>query len=96
MSNRITIKMLEARVKQLNNTLGYPTEQWKPYKIDGRLSSNPKHYYIGTAYGGYRLEQIATTGGGAHDISPRGTKRAIWDYVTAMIIGAEEAKGFNG
>ena len=93
MSNRITIGMLESRVNHLNQALGYPTEQWKPYKIDGRLSSNPHHYYIGQAYGGYKLQQIANTRGGAHDISPCGTKREIWAHVTAMIMGVEEASG---
>ncbi len=96
MSNRITIKMLEARVNQLNNWLGYPTEHWKPYRVDGNLVANPNHYYIGMAYGGYRLEQLCNEGGGARDISPRGTKRETWDYVTAMIAGIEELEKSAG
>ena len=90
MSNRITIKMLKARVNQLNNCLGYPTEPWKPYLVNNRLVGNIDYFYIGQAYGGYRLEQICTEGGGARDISPRGTKREVWDYVTAMIAGVKE------
>ena len=88
--DRITNKMLDARVNSLNNILGYPTERWKPYRVDGRWVANSNHYYVGKAYGGYRLEQLCTDGGGALDISPRGTKREIWDYTTAMIKGIEE------
>jgi hypothetical protein len=88
MQDRITMKMLEARVNILNTTLGCPTEYWTPCKVDGKWICNPLHFYIGQAYGGYRLEQLSNKGGGAHDISPRGTKREVWTYVTAMIQGA--------
>ena len=77
MQDRITMKMLEARVNTLNTALGCPTEYWTPCKVDGKWICNPLHFYIGQAYGG-----------GAHDISPRGTKREVWTYVTAMIQGA--------
>ena len=95
MTNRITEKMLDARVNQLNVTLGYPTEYCTPSKIDGKLVCNPNHYCIGQAYGGYRLEQLVGQGGGARDISPRGTKREIWDYTTAMIAEAEQALNYS-
>ena len=111
MTNRITEKMLDARVNQLNVTLGYPTEYCTPSKIDGKLVCNPNHYCIGQAYGGYRLEQLVGQGGGARDISPQriglimplrfselvccGTKREIWDYTTAMIAGAEQALNYS-
>ena len=90
--DRISEKRLECRVNLLNNMLGYPTEYWKPYKVDGVHACNPNHYYIGKAYGGYRLEQICNLGGGARDISPRGTKREVWDYIGGMIKGIEECK----
>ncbi len=89
MSNQITLKMLQVRVNELNNVLNQPTE----YSKFGHPICNPGHYYIGQAYGRYRLEQLANVGGGARDISPSGTKREIWDYATAMIKGVEAAQG---
>ena len=88
MQDRITMKMLDEGVNALNTKLGYPTEYWQDYKIDGKWISNPGHFYIGQAYGGYRLEQLTNKGCSAYDISPRGTKREVWTYVTAMTKGA--------
>ena len=85
-----TMKQLEARVNTLNVVLGYPTEHYKPYKVRGRWIANPNHYYIGQAYGGYRLEQITSESGAARDVSPRGTKSEVWFYVHAMLEGISE------
>ena len=93
MSNQITLGMLEARVTMLNNALDQPTEYWD--KVSARPCHNVGHYYIGRAYGGYRLEQISSGTGAARDISPRGTKRETWDYVTAMIAGVEAAQNIH-
>jgi hypothetical protein len=90
-----TMKQLEARVNTLNSVLGYPTEYWKPHKITFNKNdevrkiwlTNPNHYYIGQAYGGYRLEQIVSESGAARDVSPIGTKSEIWFYVHAMLEG---------
>ena len=84
MQDRITMKMLAEGVNALNTKLGYPTE----YSKAGHPICKSGHFYIGQAYGGYRLEQLTNKGGGARDISPRGTKREVWAYVTAMIKGA--------
>jgi hypothetical protein len=94
MSNQTTIKMLESRVNMLNGALNQPTEYWD--KSSARPCHNVGHYYVGQAYGAYRLEQIASGTGAARDISPSGTKREIWDYVTAMIAGVEAAQDTNG
>jgi len=87
---RITNKMLNGKVDLLNKLLGQPTETYSK-KANGQWVSNPKVFYIGAAYGGYRLERICNEGGGASDISPRGTKREVYDYVSAFIQGVEEA-----
>jgi len=55
---------------------------------DGRLIANAGTYYIGGAYGGYRLERMAESGG-ASDISPRLSKRELADWINAYIDGIE-------
>lgn len=86
---RVTKEMLQRRVALLNKTTGaalYPhmTER----DSDGRLIANAGTYYIGGAYGGYRLERMSE-GGGASDISPRLSKPALYDWINAYIDGIE-------
>lgn len=85
----ITKKMLKRKVDLLNKLLGQPTETYSK-KASGQWAPNPKVFYIGAAYGGYRLERMCNSGSGASDISPRGTKREVYDYVSAFIQGVEE------
>ncbi len=86
---RITRKMLNGKVDLLNKLLGQPTESYSK-KENGEWAPNPRVFYIGGAYGGYRLERMCNSGSGASDISPRGTKREVYDYVKAFIQGVEE------
>ena len=59
--NRITIKLLEAKVDYLNRLTGSPSAS---YTRDGdEFRSNPGHYQIGQAYGGVELERIFNEGG---------------------------------
>ena len=79
---RITIDRLHQRLDLLNSTLGLPLE---PHTfINGQYQANPS-YSIGQAYGGYRLER----NGGSVDVSRRGTKREIWEFIGAMLDGIE-------
>ena len=48
-------------------------------------------YILGAAYGGYRLEK-ETPGGGCKDISPRGTKTEVYNWMNAYIKGIEAVK----
>jgi hypothetical protein len=86
---RITNKMLNGKVDLLNKLLGQSTESYSK-KANGEWAPNPRVFYIGAAYGGYRLERMCNSGSGASDISPRGTKREVYDYVSAFIQGVEE------
>jgi len=91
MTQRITKKTLQSRIDLLNETLGYNIEAWTKC-ANGRYRANPNTYVLGCAYGGYRLEQICNDGGGARDISPRGTARETYDFINAFIAGVNTAK----
>ena len=97
MTQRIKQSDLEKRVEHLNQMLGLPNDTYKRdsdgnYVRDERgLVANPNVFYIGMAYGGYRLEQMCE-GGGARDVSFRGTKQEIWDFIGAYMQGIKVGK----
>jgi hypothetical protein len=66
MTNRITIKHLEAKARTLNSMTNSPVESYRT--VDGKLTANVGNYHISRAYGGYCLHRMATEGGGAHDV----------------------------
>ena len=74
---RVSMGRLKKLVEELNTIKGYAV---KPYDIDfnGEFTANVGTYYIGQAYGGYRLEQICNTSGGARDVGMRGTKKEVY------------------
>ena len=99
MTKRITTQILENAVIELNKMLGQPTtpyaenDQGKAIRNEsGGLVPNAGTFYIGGAYGGYRLERMCK-GGGAMDISDRGTKRDVLDTINAIKTGIRLAKG---
>ena len=85
----INITMLERRVALINDMLGVSQEPYASERDEsGRLIANTGTHYIDSSNGGYRLESMCK-GGGARDISPRLTKRALADWVNAYISGIE-------
>lgn len=85
MSNRTTIKQLEAKVARLNSALGQPQE---PYKkgTDGKYRAQVGCYTIDQSYSSYALERIVTEGGGVTRITyGRHTKRELADILDAML-----------
>ena len=85
----VTIAMLERRVALINDMLGVPQEPYASERDEsGRLISNAGSHYIESSNGGYRLEAMCK-GGGARDVSPRLTRRALADWVNAYINGIE-------
>jgi len=83
------IKDLEYRVNYLNKITKNRVEKYLPYKIDNKLVSNKGHYYISQYNGNYGIEQIANTSGGCTDVSYRGTKKEIYNWLNAFIKGIE-------
>jgi len=61
MAQRITRAFLETQVENLNRLMKTPT---KPYSnVDGVHKANPGNYHIDSAYDGYQLVQMCTSGG---------------------------------
>jgi len=91
MTNRITKKHLEYRVKLLNELFGQRTEAWTKC-LDGKYRANPGTFVLDCAYGGYRLSRICNEGGGEHDLTARGTARETYYAIGAYINGAQAMK----
>ena len=83
------IKDLEIRVNYLNKITKNRVEKYLPYKINGKLVSNIGHYYISKYNGNYGIEQIMSTSGSCTDVSYRGTKKEIYNWLNAFIKGIE-------
>jgi len=83
---RITKDRLQKRLDLLNGVLGVPLKPF--YFEDGKYRVNKETYCLGWAYGGVRLERA----GGSVDVSPRGTKRDVWNYIGAMLDGIDAAR----
>jgi hypothetical protein len=92
--NRITKAMLTSRLDALNDALDLPREPYAAAERDanGYLQSNAGTFVLDWAYGGVRLSRM-TAGGGERDISPRGTTRECYAYVSAMLTGIALVKG---
>ena len=71
---RITKQDLEHQIKVLNGHFGI--RDWS-YNTAG-------HFHIEYAYGDCRLVRVVNEGGGARDISKRGTKREIYEKLYAI------------
>jgi len=84
---RITKAILDARVRGLNERTGNPLEPYKLNENTGRYEAQIGCFYVGGAYGGFRLEQIVNEGGGSRDISLRGTRRDVFTFIGAMLTG---------
>ena len=90
--NRIKNSDLEQACTVLNNMTGNPTEPWT--RTDGRNVANVGNYHLAGAYGGWKLVQMMTTGGGIRDIFRRGyrTKRELYDLIYAYMDGIDGQK----
>ena len=83
------IEDLELRVSYLNKLTKNRIERYLPYKIDSKLISNKGHYYISQYNSSYGVEQIVNTMGGCTDVSYRGSKKEIYNWLNAYIKGIE-------
>tara|TARA_R110000803_G_scaffold138778_1_gene205545 strand:+ start:1089 stop:1367 length:279 start_codon:yes stop_codon:yes gene_type:complete len=91
----MTKNKLQHAINELNNALGNYLECYQPRKSNKEpVKANGGTYYYCGASGGYRLEQMCE-GGGARDISNRGTKREVFDYVQAMLKGISATKDLS-
>lgn len=92
MTDRATIKQLEAFCDRINIATGSPEA---PYARDaqGKLTACVGNYHISQAYGGVSLQRMCNEHGGV--TSPLGlghvTKRELRDQLRAFIAGLETA-----
>ena len=91
--NRITEKMLQARIDYLNEITGNPAA---PYIKDenGRYKAQIGNYHLSHAYGGVCVHQISNEGGGVREplFSGYGTKRGCFEALCSFISGYEACK----
>jgi hypothetical protein len=94
MSNRITDKMLERRIAELNQLTGQAPAPYHK-NADGTMRANIGTYYLDQAYGGVNLAQMVTDGGGITCPLGIGTrpKRELYGQLEAMLTGIKLAKG---
>jgi len=95
---RITEKMINARVEQLNAMRGLPNELYQPrVNPKDNLVANAGVAYLQGAYGGYRIE-VMCKGGGSRDLlnSGFGTKREVFNTLVAYMDGYDSAKNDQG
>ena len=91
---RITEKMIDAKLKTLNLLTGASVEPYKNYRdSEGHIIQNKGHYYLQGCYGAFKIEQMAEKG--SNDITPLGTKREVYNQVKAMIEGIYAYKEMN-
>lgn len=84
---RVTIKTLRQMIDNLNESLGLPKQVWTP-RPDGKGSvAHVGCYVLDCAYGGYRLCQIVSEGGGERDITGRCGARETADLIRAYSAG---------
>lgn len=91
--NRITEKMLQARIDYLNKITGNPAA---PYAKDetGKMKAQIGNYHLSHAYGGVCVHQMSNEHGGASTpiISYHAPKRECFDALCAFISGYETCK----
>ena len=91
MTNRITVKLLKAKIDTLNDLLGFARE---PYArdADGKLGASIGTFVLDQANGGYRLSQIVSNGGAERDLTLRGTARETYEAISGVITGVRLAR----
>lgn len=96
MAERITDKMLEARVKRLNEVTNSPLE-YMTVQPDGSRLINIGHHHLSHAYGGVCVHRTTNTSGGVRTpiISYHTTKRELFGLINAYLDGYEESKEAN-
>lgn len=88
---RITRKMLQSRVDNLNRVLNRPASGWTRIEKDGRNLShaNLGHFLLdsyspGDGWTRYRLAMICSDGGGQIEVSPCCTAQEMWTYMRGV------------
>jgi hypothetical protein len=89
--DRITKTKLQHVLDAINHAAGRKLEPWTQ-DASGRYRANVGTYVLDWAYGGVRLSQITSEGGGERDITGRGTKRETYYRMHAFLDGLYAAQ----
>ena len=92
MRERITLKHIQNVLDRINIATGNPTEGWTR-QPDGTFKCNVGTYVLDQCYGGVRLAQLCSDGGGERDITGFGTKREVYYQMRAFLAGVETKGG---
>jgi len=89
---RMTIKCLEAKVEYLNKLTDNPLTPWT--RTADKFEANIGNYHLDSAYGGWELVQMQTSGGGITAPLSTGhvSKRELAEKLDAFISGLELGK----
>jgi hypothetical protein len=87
---RITDTDLKQLVDRINHVTGNPMKPYN-YSLETGTTANIGCYHLSGAYGGVKLVQICTNGGGERDISTLGycTKRELYNWINAFLRGMQ-------
>ena len=90
--DRITQSNLDYLVNEINVLTNSPLDYSD--KTSKSFKANIGHYCLDMAYGGCKLARISSEGGGQRDISNNGygTKRELYNFMKAFILGLEYKK----
>jgi hypothetical protein len=90
---KITKSDIDGVVKRLNILTKASLEPYTRAE-DGKFHSNIGTYYVGGAYGGWKLERIVSDSGACSDPLRLGyvTKKELYNLIWAYIHGIEEAQ----
>lgn len=86
MTDRVTMKILERLVDQLNELTDNPTQIWTRDN-NGHNRAHVGAYVLDAAYGGYKLSQIVSNSGGERDITGRDTAGNTARLIRAYMAG---------
>ena len=95
MMNRITLEDLDRTVDSINKAQDTPCEPWSCRDIDGKYIGNIGNYHLGSAYGGWSLQQMMNEQGGVRDVFQVGhvPKRRLYDLLRAYRAGFTAGTG---
>ncbi len=90
MAHRISKQDLETALDRINKATGQALEGWTKNEA-GTYRANVGTYVLDWCYGGVRLSQLTSEGGGERDITGRGTKSETYHAMRAFLAGLEAA-----
>ena len=89
---RMTMKYLEAKINWINEITG---QEKSPYtRTADKFEANIGNYHLDSAYGGWELHQMQTSGGGVTVPLSHGhvSKRELAEKLDSFIRGVEMGK----